>query len=575
MVRRLRVVWMAWALAGAAYAEPSELFWAMEKEMERSTRKLRLENLDIPYYLAYTAFDEDGITLMANFGALNHSSASRQRQIAVDLRVGGYRFDNRNFIGRRGSRTELAALPIEDDTVVIRRALWLATDRAFKQASEEISAKRAALEKQIDTGDPLYDFSTEAVETYEDPPISLDLIQTEWERRVRSASAMFRNYPNIESSEIQLRAGVATRYFLDSEKRKLVLRKFHFTVEIGASATTPDGQTIQQGMALEENDSVALPTEEALQKAVQQLAGRLNQFYDAQAASADYIGPVLLSPEAAATFLTYALAPHLSGGKPPVFENPRHAQRYAGGDFLNRLGQKVMPDFMTVMDDPYQTRFMDHAIMGSYRYDQEGIAGQKVVLVEKGILKNFLMSRTPMNGFDRSNGHGRGQPSRVPAARAGCLYVTGKATPFKELWEKFLDLCRDEGLEDGYFITTLGPPVQPVSRSSNEIVLSMGGSREKNMLSVYGAYRVDIASGDSIPIRGLEIMEPKSRDLRLILDAGADMTVDNYWDDKRSSGRIPASLVCPSFLLKEMEVVKSQPEKSKPPLLPHPTFGTR
>ena len=64
-------------------------------------------------------------------------------------------------------------------------------------------------------------------------------------------------------------------------------------------------------------------------------------------------------------------------------------------------------------------------LFGAYRVDDEGVPAQRVSLVEKGVLKSLLMSRTPRKEIEHSNGHARAARFAGPRAHVGTLVVTG------------------------------------------------------------------------------------------------------------------------------------------------------
>src|SRR6266576_1063176 len=56
-------------------------------------------------------------------------------------------------------------------------------------------------------------------------------------------------------------------------------------------------------------------------------------------------------------------------------------------------------------------------LAGYYLYDDEGVKARRVDVVKNGVFESFLMSRSPIAGFDHSNGHGRSQPGFRAIAR--------------------------------------------------------------------------------------------------------------------------------------------------------------
>lgn len=565
-----------------ARAEVTEIFEAMEAELKRNLSDLRIDKMDAPYYIAYSVIDDDMFSASASFGAVvSAGGASRHRRINVDLRVGDYDFDNTSFHGRSSGMNFGARVmaPLEDDTPELKRSLWLATDGVFKKAAEEIAAKRAAVEKQGPPEEEEPDFirATPAVRIEEKRNLAID--RAGWRDRITRASAIFRDYPGIENSDVGLTAGTVYRYFVDAEGTRIGQSQFYFNIEISATARTSDGRTIERSALLFENDADRLPTEEKIIEETRKLADDLSSSVAAERANEDYIGPVLMAPGAASVFFQHALIPHIQSAKLGVFDPPEQSQKFLKGDFRNRLGQRVGFGGITVMDIPTAMRFESEALQGNYRFDVEGVAAETVVVIESGVLRNFLTSRTPMKGMAGSNGHARAQIGYRPEARVGNLIIGGGRHSFAELQERLAEQCADEGFSHGIVITSLSEPSGPGGFSGGRSMVFFGGmgggSNERDVLVVDGAYRIDFATGETTPVRDFQIAKPRSRELRAISAIGFDRKVFNYEDRKSSSGRVFSAIVSPAILLREIELLKAKPPTEKPRLLTHPYFSRR
>ncbi len=128
-----------------------------------------------------------------------------------------------------------------------------------------------------------------------------------------------------------------------------------------------------------------------------------------------YLGPAILSPRA-----TGVIFHEIFGHR---IEGQREKRENQAQTFRDKVGSKVLPEFISVYPDPTQAeKFGEIELAGYYKYDNEGVKSERVTVVENGVLKNFLMSRLPVDGFPKSNGHGRRAPGYnvASAARAIC-----------------------------------------------------------------------------------------------------------------------------------------------------------
>ena len=71
------------------------------------------------------------------------------------------------------------------------------------------------------------------------------------------------------------------------------------------------------------------------------------------------------------------------------------------------MGARVLPDTFDVVDDPTQKEWRGRPLFGSYEVDREGVVPKPLRLIEKGVLKNYLLTRQPVRGYEGSNGRAR------------------------------------------------------------------------------------------------------------------------------------------------------------------------
>src|SRR6202166_2008780 len=422
---------------------------ALREEMDRSKAQLKMENVAAPYYIEYRVTELDQLDASAVFGALRNQQRVNARLLRVVVRVGDYKQDS--FFGAGEGAIDL--VPSDDDVFAIRHRIWLATDRAYKAASEALSAKQAAL-KQLKFDEPVDDFAKasplEAVE-----PLarfsSTDF--SSWLHLLEEASAQYRTDKELENFESSLRFTVENRYFLNSEGTVARSGHAHYVVSIAGSTQASDGMLLQRSHADQGNDLKELPTREKFLKTTARILETLKLLRDAPVVDEEYRGPVLFSNDAAATVVTELVEPNVLGKKPQLGENARTT-----GKWSSSYKSRVLPDFINVIDDPTISTISGQSLFGKYSLDDEGVKAQRVSLIEKGQLVSYLIGRQPIRDFPASNGHGRAAATSAPLPRPGNLVLQSTdPQPDEGLKSKLIDLCRKRELPYGLYVETMGP----------------------------------------------------------------------------------------------------------------------
>jgi len=410
------------ALAGAALcvaATPpagaqalSALDRAMRDELARSMTELRLDTLPKPYFVAYRIDDIETTEAAASLGSLLSGSDTRTRHLRVELRVGDYEFDNTNFIGMGGGPAFSmlagvrggALLPLDDQYQEIRRQLWLATDGAYKRAVEQLAQKRAALQNQT-RAEHLPDFAKEPPAVLSDVVPAPPLDRAAAEALVRGLSAAFRAFPEVYSSGVSWSAGVVRTRYLNSEGSAFTRSSPWLVLRIHAATQAVDGMPLGDVVTLYGGSPTDLPARNQLMDSVQALATRLTRLRQTPVAEV-YNGPVLFEGDAAAELFNQVFAPRLVAGRRPMAANPMMEQYVARGEnpFLDQIGGRVLPTFLSAVDNPTLTTFEGRYI-GGYRVDDDGVAARETRLVDHGVLKTLLSTRVPVRGIAHSTGN--------------------------------------------------------------------------------------------------------------------------------------------------------------------------
>jgi TldD protein len=514
---------------------------ALREEMDRSKTKLKMSNVPAPYYIEYRVTEIDEYEASAVFGALRSQQHHHGRLLRVVVRVGDYKQDS--FYGSGEGVVDL--VPCDDDVFAIRHRIWLATDRAYKAASEALSAKQAAL-KRLKIDEPVDDFAKasplEAVEPlarFSATELTSDF--SFWIHLLEEASGQYRTDKDLENFDSGLRFTVENRYFLNSEGTVARSGHTHYVVSIAGSTQASDGMLLQRSHADQGNDLKDLPSREQFLKTTARLLETLKKLRDAQVVDEEYRGPVLFSNDAAAAVITELVEPNVLGRKPPLGENARTT-----GKWSSSYKSRVLPDFINMFDDPTISTISGKPLFGNYTLDDEGVKAQRVSLIEKGQLVSYLMGRQPIRDFPASNGHGRAAATAAPAPHPGNL-VLESTDPQTDavLKAKLIELCKNRELPYGLYVETMGPRLEP------------------RLL-----YRVWTKDGREELVRGGVFGDLDVRSLRSdLIAAGTAPEVEDR------SEPVWFSVASPALLFDELQVKRSQAAKNKLPEYPAPALS--
>ena len=590
MKRSARVSVLAVALFGLgaavqaqAPADDDVLLQAMREELGRAASKLKLANLDRPFYLEATVSDQETLSIAGSFGALLRVDRERSRPLRVDVRVGSYELDSSEFVGSRSFAAQMMDVPrrlvVEDDTLALRHALWLAFDAAYKQALEQLAAKKAALQNKVVT-EEVPDFSREKPSSALAPRPPLALEFAKWPDVVRRLSAIFREFPAVQDSSVQLNVRVGSRTYVTSEGTVLRQPNSLVTLLVRASTQAPDGMRLKDFASFFATGLDGLPPEPALAAAARSVGGQLTRLAAAPALE-KYAGPVLFTGQAAAELFAQLLAPQLSGHRPPLVEDERMSAGMPKGELAERLNRPVLPPFLSVTDDPTQASFAGQALMGTYSFDSQGVPAQAVTVIDAGVLKTLLMTRRPRKEIPQSNGHARATSYGGVTAQIGNLLVQAmEGKGLSELKARLLEECKAAGLPDGLIVAKLDDPSVSGGEPS-----ARGRRRLDAVAPPIVAYRVSVADGAEELVRGLSFGEISVRTLKEITAAGSESFVDNRTATAPAAGGfmvvyggtggggVPASVVAPAVLLPDLEFSRPAGPQQKPAILPHPYFA--
>ena len=577
--------------AAAAAFDGDQTLRAMRDELERSRARLALPGVEKPFYIEYRLLDLDIRSVTASFGALVASSTSRVRLMAVDVRVGEYHLDSSNFItedGFQGFLGSTGQVGIDRDYSSLRQDLWLATDQAYKAAVTQMALKRAFL-RSLTKPPEIDDFSQQPPLVKVDPRREPEWTSRNWEDEARAASAALKNFPELYGTRVSYSLIYATSYLMTSEGTLLRTSHSLAAIEAALAADADDGMPLHNYYAAYAARPAELPDPAAAAKALTAAASDLMAQRSGSLVP-DYTGPVLFDAPAAASVLAQVLAPSLSGARPPLSateEFDEFMQRFGGrSEWSGRVGTRVLPASVTLVDDPGLGEFHGQPLLGGYTADDEGVTGQRVTLVENGMLRNLLMSRRPGPDFEASNGHGRSAGlSDARPLSSNLFFQSSDALAPEALRRKFLDACRDDGHEWCIEVKRMDNPglsslqAQDFSEFMAELEGGIGSGERKPLL----VYRVYVADGREEPVRGGLIEGLTLRSIRNMLAIGNDAEVYTYIQTPSegfagtalgafgsAQNGIPSTVIAPSLLLGDVEIRGFHGEPRRLPIVSAP-----
>jgi len=542
---------------------------ALQDELARSMSDLHLGDESRPYYLGYTIYDLEQASVNATLGALTASHAYRGRILRTDLRVGDPSFDNSNFEG--GARVE--TVPIEDDYAALRRELWLRTDEAYKAALETLARKRAAAEGQAAAAADeaaVGDFSKEAASHLEVPFPAGAAEPDVLRESARKLSSVLADFPEISSSRVSASYAIVRRRLLSSEGTFVDDNQHTVQINVVAETQAPDGMKLRSFVPFTALSPTGLPALAEMEKSVRAMAKELVAMRSAPVAASG-AGAVLFEGLAAPQVVKLLLGDQVAGTPPPKTAQAGSDEGNDQGALATKLGQKVAAAGVNAVDDPAQAAGPGKAALyGSYKIDDEGVPAQRVSLIEHGVLKSLLMSRTPRKEIVHSNGHARAPRFAAPRARVGTLVVSGvRPQPRAALLAELGKIAKGGGITT-YVVRLLDDDSLAGGEADDLAALlsfGMGGHGPPPVRPLV-VYRLD--HGKETLVRGLLLENLLPRSLKDITAVGADATVYNFLEGGAGFSGVPTTIISPPLLVSDVDVRRQTGRNRKPPLYPSP-----
>jgi TldD protein len=542
--------------AAAMKPVTSPVIQALRDELNRAMDTLQKES-DPAYFISYEVSDLSRLNIDANLGALRSSNSNRARYLDIDVRIGDYEFDNTHQMrggrsaGLAPSYADPIAMPIEDDIDALKSVIWLETDRRYKTAVERWMQVKANRAVRVEEEDASPDFSKEPVQTASLPLASFKVDVSDWEDRLRRYSELFSRHPELLEGSASFSAAATNEYLVNSEGTSIQFGTLSFRLSLYARTKAEDGMDLYRFEAFDSHTISGMPDESTVQKTIERMVESLQALRSAPIID-PYTGPAILSGRAAGVFFHEIFGHRIEG--------QRQRSENEGQTFSRQINKPVLPGFLSVMDDPTSPRLAGVDLNGYYPFDDEGVSAQPVIVVENGILKNFLLSRLPLPGFAQSNGHGRKAPGYRAAGRQGNLIVEAShPVPNNQLREMLIAEVKRQGKPFGLYFDDISGGFTTTDRSSPQAF-------QVTPIMVYRIY------ADGRPdelVRGVDLIGTPLTSFSKIVAAGDKPEVFNGYCGAES-GSIPVSAVSPAILTTQIEVQKKPTSSERLPILPPP-----
>jgi len=540
-----------------AQAQRSPLLGALQAELDRSMKTYGAQD-PAAYYIGYAVTDTQRVDVSGSNGALLDSKAVRNRYLEVSVRAGSYQLDDTHKVGERQVQSDnpVVAVPVDNDPEVLRRAAWLETDKQYRAAEEALIKIKTGKEVKVETVEgKAPDFSREQPHVSISPQVSINVDRTPWEAKVRAYTKAFRESAAIINSIVTFSAQAQNVLQVTSEGTQLQFGQVRYRLELFIQGKAPDGMDIDRYYNFDWVDPKEAPDDKAVYAAEATMRKELEGLIKAPIVDPT-VGPALLTGRAAAVFFHEVFGHRAEG----------HRQKDVseGQTFSKKVGEQILPPFLSITDDTTMRKLGGQDLLGYYQFDDEGVPAERVTLVDHGVLKSFEMSRSPLVGFPHSNGHGRRQLGATPVSRQGNLIVqSSKTVSNAELRGKFIELIREQHKPYGLLIDDIAGGFTFTGR----------GQPQAFQVQPLVVYEVFPDGRPDELVRGVDIVGTPLAALTKIVATGDKSEVFNGYCGAES-GSVPVAAASPAILISEMEVQKKETSTDRPPILPPPAHDT-
>ncbi len=539
--------------------QQSPVMRAMKAELDRTMSQLKGKT-NPPYFLSYSVTEVTSTVITANMGALDIDVTSKNRILDVDLRVGSYQLDNtrsiRGVAFEMGRGTRGVEMPMGDDERALRSVIWSATDKAYRSAAERYGKVLTNLQVKVREEDTSADLSHERAYVSLKTPVPFEYDTAMWRDRVRALSAMCAGKEHILSGRVSFQTDLLVKYVVNSEGTMIQSSEPIVKMFVIVKAKADDGMSLPMYESYSAYAVDRLPSKKQMEKEVQRLIDIARALRTAPLLET-YTGPAILSGRASGVFFHEIFGHRVEG----------HRQKDVNSSqtFKPFLNKQILPSFINVVFDPTIKSLRGNDIVGAFEYDDDGMPGKRVVAVDSGIFRSFLMSRAPIENFPNSNGHGRRQAGFKTVSRQSNLIVEATTTvPYDTLRTMLRRECSKQNKEFGLLFEDI------------QGGFTFTGRTVPNAFNVQPlvVYKVFADGRPDELVRGVDLIGTPLTTFNNIVAAADDLGIFNGVCGAESGG-VPVSASSPSLLVSTIEVQKKQKSQAKPPLLSDPSLKSK
>ena len=560
MKRKILLIMLLFAVfATTAFSrDEDKLVGILKSEINRNFAVLKEQPVPA-YYIACRVHDVRSYEIATSFGSTIYNVPFSRRSWNVDVRVGDYVMDNTKELkdSPNGGMQRARGMTLAQDynELALKNELWRITDEMYKDAVKQFENVKANVAVKVAAEDKSNDFSQETRERYIEPPLKqfkdVGFNPDEWLKKMKKYSGAFSSNKDIYDSRAQMFVELSRRYFVDTEGAEIAENQYVFRINISASTTADDGMSLPLYKSYYAYDIKDLPSDEQIMADVAELSRTISALRKAPVAET-YTGPALMTAEAAGVFFHEIFGHRVEGAR---MKQEKDAQT-----FKKKIGEQVLPTDISVIFEPALKKLKGIPLNGSYVFDDEGVRGQKVEVVKNGILKSFLMSRTPIDGFPKSNGHGRAMIFLSNVTRQSNMIIESNAPKtIKEMRTMLIDQIKKENKEYGYLFDKVSGGFTTTGRY-------MPNAFNVAPLIVYKIY------ADGRPdelVRGVDLIGTPLSIFSQVAACGDDHGAFNGMCGAES-GSIPVSCVSPTLFIKTIETQRKSKSQNQPPILERP-----
>ncbi len=559
VIRALVCISLLIPAATAQKTTPGPVLQALDEELKRAFDVLKQKGNPAPYFIGYSVSEMESVDIDASLGALRSSQTSLTRLLDIDVRVGDYQLDNTHQIrGQRGTTSGPSfsypvLMPVDNDIDALKSVVWLETDEKYKAAVERFIQVKANRTIKVEEEDTSADLSRESKQTAVLAPANLDLDIPTWQKKVQDFSALFNKYPEIYEGSVGISSSATNDYLANTEGTSVQHGIASIRLSIYARTKADDGMELYRFESFDAHSADHLPGDATIRQTIETMVRDLKALRAAPVIE-PYTGPAILSGRASGVFFHEIFGHRIEGH--------RQKSETEGQTFTKKINQPVLPDFISVIDDPTMERIAGTDLNGHYAFDDDGVPAQRVTVVDKGILKNFLMSRSPVSGFENSNGHGRKAPGFRTVGRQGNLIVQATNTVSDaKMRVMLIEEAKKQGKPFGLLFKDI----------SGGFTLTGRSSPQSFQVTPIMVYRIYVDGRPDELVRGVDLIGTPLTSFSQIVAAGDTPEVFNGFCGAES-GYVPVAAVSPSILTAQIEVQKKAKSSDRPPILPPPPF---